>query len=156
MSDVSKTASFISTTAQDPDHDNVTRRSVVAPGSGTCAIEMEYGEVSLPREPVELTITVEWGIVIRARFRQDNRGNTEIYVVQLEWYDKDDDRWHEVIRFDNAHGFPHVDHLNRSHRSIRKDVEEVEPPYNQRMNDAIDELRLTYQSHIDRFRKEPS
>jgi hypothetical protein len=75
-------------------------------------------------------------------------------MVQLEYFDPEDDEWTEIVRYDNAHGFSHIDHLDRSHRSIKKERILATWPYNELMQRVIDDLKRDYQIHIDRFTAE--
>lgn len=92
---------------------------------------------------------VAFGVQIRVRLQNDGCGNTLGFVVQLEYWDGQ--RWCPVVRYDTAHGQPHVDYLDPRGREYRKDWIDRAAPYNDLVNAILVELRASSADHINRF-----
>ncbi|MFH1950794.1 MAG: hypothetical protein ABIL06_04165 [Pseudomonadota bacterium] len=54
----------------------------------------------------------------KRHYHESDKGRLAEFVVQLEVFV--DDRWNAVIRYDSAHGFPHIDRYYRDGRKTKK------------------------------------
>lgn len=73
---------------------------------------------------------------LRVRFRKDGSHITE-FVVQLEA--RLDDEWTPVVRYDTAHGRPHVDTIDRWGREV--DKRWLEGSLNETLTQGIRDVR---------------
>ncbi|OIO42809.1 MAG: hypothetical protein CO148_00860 [Nitrospirae bacterium CG_4_9_14_3_um_filter_41_27] len=65
----------------------------------------------------------------RKRHRHEtDRGKVTGFTVQLEVYVND--QWREVIRYDSAHGFAHIDRYYLDGRKVKKEL-------NLKLNEAL-------------------
>ena len=69
------------------------------------------------------------------------------YIVQLEVWDLD--RWKPVRRYDNAHGRPHLDVLDRQGRQI--DKQWLPYPTNDALTHAIADIRANWEQYLNEF-----
>ena len=101
-------------------------------------------------------VDLEYGVVLRVRFTNNEQGLTDRFTVQLELYDPatPDDTWNPVVRYDNAHGSAHIDHITPKGVTFLKEPLYMRWPYNAALGRAIDELSRDYPRHIARFRKQ--
>ena len=63
----------------------------------------------------------EVGLVagVGIRYRLDiEQGEVTAFTIQLEDYDEADGKWRPVVRYDDAHGWPHCDVLDWAGRVI--------------------------------------
>jgi hypothetical protein len=86
---------------------------------------------------------------LRARFRTDRRMVVE-FVVQLEVYLNGE--WRAVIRYDNAHGKPHLDILDRWGRQKHKHW--IVGSNNQILTEGMNDIRLHWVQYVSRFVEE--
>lgn len=93
-----------------------------------------------------------FGVQIRVRLQNDGHGNTVGFVIQLEYWDGA--RWWPVIRYDTAHGRPHVDYLDPQGNEYQKVWIDEHPPYNDLVNLVLRDLRQSFLQHIERFREQ--
>lgn len=56
----------------------------------------------------------------KRHYHESDRGKLTNFVVQLEVVV--DDRWIPVVRYDSAHGFPHIDHYYMDGRRTKKSL----------------------------------
>jgi len=79
-----------------------------------------------------LTVTeyvIPLGKNARKRHRHEtDRGKVTGFTVQLEVYVND--QWREVIRYDSAHGFAHIDRYYLGGRKVKKEL-------NLKLNEAL-------------------
>jgi len=79
-----------------------------------------------------LTVTeyvIPLGKNARKRHRHEtDRGKVTGFTVQLEVYVND--QWREVIRYDSAHGFAHIDRYYLDGRKVKKEL-------NLKLNEAL-------------------
>lgn len=78
-----------------------------------------------------------------------NRGRVAEFTVQYE-IDLNARRV-AVIRYDSAHGFPHLDVLNRRGKVVAKMPLPGEPTLGEALQIGIDDLRYNWQTHRRRF-----
>jgi hypothetical protein len=89
------------------------------------------------------------GVRMRVRFRQDRNDITE-FVVQLETWRYGE--WSPVVRYDNAHGRPHLDLIDRWGRERRKIW--LTGTNNDVLTEAMNDVRLHWESHLSRFEED--
>ncbi|MFH1701939.1 MAG: hypothetical protein ABIB41_00735 [Nitrospirota bacterium] len=56
----------------------------------------------------------------KRHFHETDKGKVTAFTVQLEVFVND--QWQEVIRYDSAHGFAHIDKYYLDGRKIKKDL----------------------------------
>jgi len=59
--------------------------------------------------------------VRKRHYHESEKGKVTAFVVQLEVFVKN--QWREVIRYDSAHGFAHVDRYYLNGRKIKKKLD---------------------------------
>lgn len=69
------------------------------------------------------------------------------YIAQLEAWDQG--RWKPVRRYDNAHGQPHLDVLDRQGRQI--DKQWLHYPSNEALTQAIADIRAHWEQYLKEF-----
>lgn len=70
-------------------------------------------------------IDLEYGVVLRVRFTNNQQGQTDHFTVQLELHDPSEleEIWSPVVRYNNAHGSAHIDH-NRPYHAKGSNISE--------------------------------
>lgn len=101
--------------------------------------------------PDERDYTYEFieGVRLRVRFVHD-RGLVVTFLVQLE--SLLDDTWQPVLRYDTAHGRPHMDILDRSGRQISKRW--LHEANAEAFTGAIADIKANWPQYIERFMKD--
>jgi len=89
------------------------------------------------------------GIRLRARFLH-SRGFITKFLIQLEKRLEDD--WQPVIRYDNAHGQPHMDILDRNGRQISKQW--LYQANNEALTAALNDIKAHWREYIERYMKD--
>lgn len=56
----------------------------------------------------------------KRHYHETDKGKVTAFTVQLEVFVND--QWREVIRYDSAHGFAHIDKYYLDGRKIKKDL----------------------------------
>jgi len=85
---------------------------------------------------------------VRLRCRYKRRGNELLdYTVQLELWHAN--AWTGIVRYDNAHGFCHRDTIHADGSQEKMPIYRGDASFN--FTWAIKELRLNWQSEVDRF-----
>ncbi|GFP26789.1 hypothetical protein HKBW3S43_00179 [Candidatus Hakubella thermalkaliphila] len=56
----------------------------------------------------------------KRHYHESEKGKITAFVVQLEVFVND--QWREVIRYDSAHGFAHMDRYYLDGRKVKKDL----------------------------------
>lgn len=100
-------------------------------------------------EERDFQIDLADGVRMRVRFRQ-NRNEIDEFVVQMEIWRADE--WVPVVRYDNAHGRPHVDLMDRWGRERRKVW--LEESNNHVLTEAMDDIRLHWEQYLSRFEED--
>jgi hypothetical protein len=100
-------------------------------------------------EERDFQITLADGVRMRVRFRQD-RNDINEFVVQLEMQRHGE--WSPVVRYDNAHGRPHLDLIDRWGRERRKIW--LTGKNNEVLTEAMNDIRLHWESHLSRFEED--
>ena len=86
---------------------------------------------------------------LRVRFRRDRNEITE-FIVQLEtWLGGE---WLAVVRYDNAHGRPHLDILDRWGREKQKHW--LPETNNDVLTEGMNDIRQHWEQHLSRFIEE--
>jgi hypothetical protein len=81
---------------------------------------------------------------IRAYFTVD-KGEVVDFLVQYETFINE--KWHPVVRFDTAHGFPHIDILHFDGRKDKFSLSHLTP------NDALTMAQLDVGQNWERYRE---
>ena len=89
---------------------------------------------------------------IRTRMITDSRGRIVHFTLQLEVMVEDE--WYPVIRYDSAHDEAHIDFIDPSGATYKKQWLDVHEPYNIIFTLAESELTATYEVHRDRFMRQ--
>lgn len=92
------------------------------------------------------TIDLVDGVRIRIRFRTDGNIVTE-FLVQLETLLEDE--WCGIVRYDSAHGKPHIDTLDRWGREI--DKQWLDGTFNEALTIGVSDVRDRWQYYLDQF-----
>lgn len=66
--------------------------------------------------------------VRKRHYHETNKGKVTAFTIQLEVFV--DGRWHEVIRYDSAHGFAHMDRYYLDGRKVKNNL-------NLKLNEAL-------------------
>jgi hypothetical protein len=82
---------------------------------------------------------------IRAHFTV-HKGEVVDFLVQYETLINE--KWHPVVRFDTAHGFPHIDILHFDGRKDKHSLSHLTP------NDAITMAQLDVGQNWERYREQ--
>ena len=64
----------------------------------------------------------------KRHYHETEKGKVVAFAVQLEVFVND--QWREVIRYDSAHGFAHIDRYYLDGRKVKKDL-------NLKLNEAL-------------------
>ena len=83
---------------------------------------------------------------VRVRFSSDGP-EVISFVVQLEALD--DDEWKPIRRYDDHHGWPHRDSLDRAGRQYRKEWLDVDS--NEALTIAIRDLSTNGERYVNEF-----
>ncbi len=89
------------------------------------------------------------GVMIFVQFKSD-RGDVKEFVVKL--LSEFGGKWHEVLRYDGGHGYPHKDILNPSGRVIRKIWYDF-LNNSQALTMAIADMKDNYEFYKERYLK---
>lgn len=84
---------------------------------------------------------------LRVRFNSD-RGQILQFLAQLEVLI--DSGWTPVVRYDNAHGLPHLDILNRFGHEIGKYW--IQAPNNEVLTYGIKDIKHNWERYLARFK----
>ena len=57
----------------------------------------------------------------KRHYHETDKGKVTAFTVQLEVFVND--KWREVIRYDSAHGFAHIDRYFFDGRKVKKDLD---------------------------------
>ena len=57
----------------------------------------------------------------KRHYHETNKGKIVHFTVQMEVFMNN--QWHAVIRYDSAHGFPHIDRYYRDGRKVKKELQ---------------------------------
>lgn len=84
----------------------------------------------------------------KRHYHEVERGKIRSFVVQLEVFVEQ--RWMPVIRYDCAHGFPHIDYISKKGEKKRENL-------NMNLEDALtladEDIKENWTKYIDRFMK---
>jgi hypothetical protein len=86
---------------------------------------------------------------IRTRMITDSRGRVIVFMLQLETMIEDE--WYPVIRYDSAHDEAHIDLIDPSGATYKKQWLDVREPYNAVFTLAENDLKTHFTEYRERF-----
>jgi hypothetical protein len=82
----------------------------------------------------------------KRHYHETNKGKVDAFTVQLEVFVND--QWREVIRYDSAHGFAHID---RYYLDGRKDKKELNLKLNEALTLADEDIKENWKAYQKAF-----